>query len=566
MAQAFYEKRQQKQEPGNSQRQNTPLAQHVLGNQAMLEQIQSRGDIIQRKFEAGVSLIPIETDHIEFSQNDIKIDSMKLQGRSTTGLDGQGNHTIADTFIKKYQKDMLKQRPVGFALHFYSSLLHELCQDLESAGPGYAPDRHSKCSVYMENAQAAGAQMQNEHTFYEWRKLLTELITSYNDAYAYSPFSTIGVAGKNSGKGESSGKIRSKKAKRLGQFDLRGASYFLDINAVEQTGVRPGTYDTYAGVDANLSGEITQNMLNNQEINAEEVKKQDSYSKMLLWLILIHNDQIRAERAKKISDSFFSVFQNVIQNHLPQALTEGWAAAFQSKCNFTGLEFSDAIRAKAIERSSEIISEFKIPDDHPIVPILHNLCNNITKQNVILNDNDNMEIIGAGIQALGTIPPDKLDPLTRRVLTMYGAINIAYSERSKKLSQSRLRRIRVKGSELENLANNLPDNLTAELEILSADPTEEMVLFQSEYWKNLCNSFNQLSTLVMNEPEIPPDIMNHLDIISSDFNLGLTYMESVTSLDEQSQDPESWGIQQAGEALIAAVQSLLEVIQNIPSQ
>lgn len=571
MEQMVYRKKWPELGYESGQNQNlphTPMMPHMLGNQAMLGQLQDSQGVIQRKLEASVSLIPLQTAENLYPSDGIAIDSMKLQGRSETGLKGQGNHTIADTFVKKYQKEILKERPVSDALDLYSNLMDELRKDVALAGSDYTADRRDKCNEYLDLAQEAGTQMSGQYNSYVWRKILTELIKAYNDAYAYGPFSETGVAGRGSGKGEGTGKAKSKMAKKLQHFDLLGASYILDVNAVEQTGVLDEQYDTYAGVAASEADPITDAMLHSVQINVEAALKYPSYSRILVWLILTHNNQIQAERARLLSQKFQEVFLNTIVSQLaqikespvPQMLaviqSGPWMAAFQNKCIFNGLEFADGIGVKAKECMRGIIAEFNISKPHPMTKLLDIMCCNITNTTDVLISRENKKIIQAGLDTLKQTSPDSLDLLTRRALTMYGSINQAYTTRTRKSFYPQHRRIRVEGGELKRYFEKLPKKLNEELATFSPNMSMNTELPEDSYWESLSKSFIQLSSHLADEQEKKPFTSLDLSALNLTFIISKAYLTG-GYLCEDSSDNAMQGRQAAAADLYSNVQQLL---------
>ncbi|RGZ01895.1 hypothetical protein [Clostridium sp. AM58-1XD] len=270
----FMKKQDQEKEnkkQGSYRQGDTDIAQ-LMGNSAMLRLNGDGRGVIQREVEAGVSLYRVEERDQKVPMEALGVDTIKLTGRSKTGLksgvdDAQGAHTIADTFIKKYQKEVVKGRLLYEAVDFYRSLFLELETDLT------LPVQNEEDAKRVEEANKRVAQANvtfqemagvNNFNHVEWRKLFQEIIVSYNDAYAYSPFATRGYAGKGSGKGEGTGKARSKIAKRTGTFDLSGASYLLDVDSVERTGMQPAAYNTYAGRPAQESAAMSAAMVNPQ--------------------------------------------------------------------------------------------------------------------------------------------------------------------------------------------------------------------------------------------------------------------------------------------------------------
>ncbi|MDE5696173.1 MAG: hypothetical protein K2I96_01990 [Lachnospiraceae bacterium] len=236
----------------------------------------SQKSVVQRKIKVGVSLRLRESE--ERPLEAYLIDTVKFAERADTKLKNyksggatQGAHTIADAFVKKYQKEMLKNCNVQEAYNFYGNQfqtiyndnmaflgLHNMLlqrdanlgrrivslrnlqgdrQDLATvtaAGcPPNAMNEQVALKVYQEEldrkerldssnkligrGQELIAGKCGPGTITQVRKNLVELISIYNEAYAQSALSTRKVG--TSGRGEAGGMHNIKKlmSRRLGR-------------------------------------------------------------------------------------------------------------------------------------------------------------------------------------------------------------------------------------------------------------------------------------------------------------------------------------------------------------
>lgn len=216
-------------------------------------------DVVQRKIKVGVSLRAQENEMKPL--NEYVIDTVKFGERADTKLKNyksggatQGAHTIADAFIKKYQKEMLKGCNAEQAYNFYYNEFQKIDTDnkavlnlytmflQEDTGlPGRLKtlwelqkerqdmatvtnvgdaekvlreevDRKTRLESSNEmiekGKQLIGGKRQGG-TSTAVRKDLVELISTYNEAYAQSALSTRKVG--TGGRGEAGGMLRIKK-------------------------------------------------------------------------------------------------------------------------------------------------------------------------------------------------------------------------------------------------------------------------------------------------------------------------------------------------------------------
>lgn len=162
-------------------------------------------------FHASVSLVPKDLMDTPFTADQLCIDTVKLTGRADTGLHApqnhaptQGAHTIADAFIKKYQKVLVRGVPIPEVLDFYDAqcqLLHaENDPDHWGNNPRVMEARTLSEAVSTQISMLAGSA---PLPMAVWRKGLSRIISAYNTAYAHSILATTGVG--TPGRGEAFG-------------------------------------------------------------------------------------------------------------------------------------------------------------------------------------------------------------------------------------------------------------------------------------------------------------------------------------------------------------------------
>lgn len=220
----------------------------------------AKRNVVQRKIKVGVSLRLDEDEQEVRPLDQYIIDTVKLAERADTGLKNyksggttQGAHTIADVFVKKYQKEMLKGSKVDQAYNFYGnefqtmqidnaaflSMYNVLFRDdnaaeriqtlcslqagrkdqatvthTENLLKAYEEEMDRKSRLESSNewigkGQALIAGKNACGTSTQVRKDLVELISIYNEAYAQSALSTCKVGTR--GRGEAGGMHNIKK-------------------------------------------------------------------------------------------------------------------------------------------------------------------------------------------------------------------------------------------------------------------------------------------------------------------------------------------------------------------
>lgn len=517
-------------------------------NPATIPQSQNPDEVIQGKFEASVSLLRVETVHEEIPVEAMMVDTVKLEGRSKTGLkssdkDAQGAHTIADTFVKKYQKEAIKGRPLIEAIQLYEALFQEMDQDLSHVYPDeLSTSRQAEARKGLEAARQNISMIKEIGGFTqtEWRKLMTELIIQYNDAYAYNPAATRGYAGSNSGKGEGSGKQISKRDKRAGEFNLGGASYLIDVDSVERTGIKPEAYATYGGRSAEESMEISKVMLDPDKMDDPGRANYKNYPKMLLWLILTQNEAAKAERADKMN-------QNILSG------TE--IGLNQAGLPFTGLEFETGIQEKIeLLRNHHLQSLGEGAGEDVIKKVISDYLDFEKRLMADMISQDG-EIMEKYKDQLLILDIDKLDPLTRRTLTMYGYINYAYKTREHPQRpdlQVFLRRHRLR------------DAVTAFKQDYEDLETQAGLLFwqsgeENPYWSQFTATASKLtdslSEMMINLDRDPGEITKNF----IDFSMAMAILE-VEEMPDTEKGGALHGLWECGNILITLAEQMLESI------
>lgn len=207
-------------------RENTETqAKLIKGIKAVTPTIQRSGD-----FSASVAL-RLPDLGAAFPADALFIDTVKLTGRTNTGFTKisakthrrertQGDHTIADTFIKTYQKGMLRDKNILDALGFYDRNFNEITNS-ENGLPPVSPDLTSESEQterhgVVEQKVTEGGNLIKELSAQVlpmplWRKGLVRVINCYNEAYSHSKAATVYNSSKPTGKGEASKKKTLKK-------------------------------------------------------------------------------------------------------------------------------------------------------------------------------------------------------------------------------------------------------------------------------------------------------------------------------------------------------------------
>ena len=198
-------------------RENTAAqAKLIRGIRTASPAIQRSGD-----FSASVALRTVGTEDGVPAEN-VFIDTVKLTGRTNTGLTKvntktqkheptQGDHIIADTFMKTYQKVMLRDHNILGAIEFYENNFQTIFDaeaDLDAVGKiltGESEQGQRHRVVEKEVAEGrANIEMlkKGPRSILLWRKGLVQVINNYNEAYSHSKAATVYNSSRPTGKGE----------------------------------------------------------------------------------------------------------------------------------------------------------------------------------------------------------------------------------------------------------------------------------------------------------------------------------------------------------------------------
>lgn len=207
--------------------------------------------VIQRKLAVGVSLQIGGDPYADYESSNVVVDTVKLSGRSATGLPGgsQGDHTIADALIKKYQKVMVRNKPLPAVHEFYWSEFEQIkCANESVLSSRQVLNDSQIRRVQNSNGLVDRGQKElieqralGSETLYGHRKALKEIILLYNDAYAHSFYSTQGTG--SGGKSEKEGMKVVRTAVKNGESDIPSQIMtLLDFNSIKAlaTGVDLG--------------------------------------------------------------------------------------------------------------------------------------------------------------------------------------------------------------------------------------------------------------------------------------------------------------------------------------
>lgn len=222
-------------------------------------------DIVQRKMDVEVALVPVEDRKQLFLPIDVMVDTVKLAGRADTGLandegrKSQGDHIIADVLVKKYQKVMCRGQRLPNIFNFYRNLTNEMQYENaiadrrirklpEEKRDPIQEERISSSNDTAEKISGIIAQGETEvKNIPGWRKHVKEIIRLYNIAYSNSYFATHGVGTGGHGEAEAMRYIRDEMStdtiirpcftnKLIDRVSLNNA--LLDIGADENDLVR----------------------------------------------------------------------------------------------------------------------------------------------------------------------------------------------------------------------------------------------------------------------------------------------------------------------------------------
>lgn len=177
-------------------------------------------NIVQRKMDVGVALVPVEAVDKTLSAEEVMVDTVMLSGRADTGLKNgagnktQGDHIIADALVKEYQKVMCRGQVLPNVFNFYTNLVNEMRYENAIAHgqiqklPKTQCNKQQESRISTSNSKAEKMdevitrEKSQKKNIPNWREHIEEIISLYNDAYANSYFATHGVG--TGGRGEAS--------------------------------------------------------------------------------------------------------------------------------------------------------------------------------------------------------------------------------------------------------------------------------------------------------------------------------------------------------------------------
>lgn len=173
-------------------------------------------NIVQRKMDVGVALVPAEAVDKTLSAEEVMVDTVMLSGRADTGLKNgagnktQGDHIIADILIKKYQQVMCQNKLLPQVFNFYENIGTEMqlenlmvlerMEQLKNKDINLNKDRIKDSNGEARNMEQKIKDMKDKsYTLSDWREGVTGIIENYNNAYARSYFATFGEGSKGRG-------------------------------------------------------------------------------------------------------------------------------------------------------------------------------------------------------------------------------------------------------------------------------------------------------------------------------------------------------------------------------
>lgn len=159
------------------------------------------------------------------------VNSLKITGdrvstmlRTADRRATQGDHTIADIFIREHQMAMVRNAPLCEALVFYIDLFNEV----KTNNQYLQDDRTERSSEYADNGIERANRMLEEP---EKRSAFTsdfqEMVKTYYNAYARSAFSTQGEA--SGGHGERGGAAQIRNISHGWGYDAAKIPGLLDM-------------------------------------------------------------------------------------------------------------------------------------------------------------------------------------------------------------------------------------------------------------------------------------------------------------------------------------------------
>ena len=207
---------------------DSPLLEKAADAMSQLVPVQKKcrdfkdSNVIQCAGTVAVSLSPVALTN--FSASEIYIDTITIADRFETGLrynkkPTQGDHTIADAFVKKYQKEMLKGHTIEDALEFYYKQASEILKETDFILQINPDDKRAQIAEQKADdvIDLTDTYAIKTGSFDQWNVLMKEIIFRYNEAYAHSPFATQGHG--TGGHGEKGGLSALKNIRS----ELRGA-------------------------------------------------------------------------------------------------------------------------------------------------------------------------------------------------------------------------------------------------------------------------------------------------------------------------------------------------------
>lgn len=233
--------------------------------------------LIQRKMSVAASL-SLDPGGV-FQASQFTVDSIKLSDRADTGLKAagggktQGDHTIADALVKKYQKVMVRGRPLLNVFMLYYNLFREIekgnelyqgppkpIEEMEDQGEAAfwesQPNRIQQSNkICNEGLEFISDPLANtKQTGKEHRQDLVEVIKLYNDAYAHSFLATQGYG--TGGHGENAGMQAVRKTLKHGDIstDLLTLIDFDSTFKLQNPAASQAIYLKYAAMLGSMLG------------------------------------------------------------------------------------------------------------------------------------------------------------------------------------------------------------------------------------------------------------------------------------------------------------------------
>jgi len=303
--------------------QMKPGKERLIYNSSLQPVIQRSGT-----FVASVSLRESEMKLYDAGQ--LTIDTIKLSGRADTGLKKennktQGDHTIADVFIKKHQKIMSRDKTISEFLLFYEDMNTKLIEDSKNFAKNH-PDHNDVLNRSEEFVQEQAANNNDliyiirnvKLPMYRWRKELQTIITNYNDAYSHSRTATIYNENRPTGKGEGSAMKYLKNNILNNNYDgekIEKIESLLDKSAIEESGEDIDSFkDKFYGMVNDMQAsykehtDVKEQYLNsiigdcNINKNEEDIIKDFDFNDWWL-LIKLYWKEIDLEFLEKIKDN-----------------------------------------------------------------------------------------------------------------------------------------------------------------------------------------------------------------------------------------------------------------------